>query len=320
MSSTAPLLDCEPTALTFRRDVYQGLAGDRKSLPCKYLYDHRGSQLFDAICELEEYYPTRTELSILRDNVGEIVATLPDDSVLVEPGSGSSLKTRLVLDAAKQLAAYVPVDISREHLRQSAEQLAAHYTELAILPVCADFTQPFDLPDAIDDDQTSTVYFPGSTIGNFHPDEAVELLSTWNRLSNHAALLIGFDLRKETATLEAAYDDAAGVTAKFSLNLLVRINRELDGDFRIEHFRHRARYNAEAGRIEIDIVSQRAQQVLIGERTFDFAEGEPIRTEYSYKYTIDGFAELAAEASWQLDRSWTDAQNRFAVVHFLPTE
>ncbi len=317
MNQIATLLDCEPTTKSFRRDVYRGLAAARKSLSCKYLYDLRGSLLFDAICQTSEYYLTRTELKILRDNQLEIVNCLPDASVLVEPGSGSSVKTRLLLDAATQLDAYIPVDISREHLQQTADSLASTYPGLAILPVCADFTRPFDLPADIDDDQTSTIYFPGSTIGNFHPDEAVALLRTWNQLSSRAALLVGFDLQKDAATLEAAYDDASGVTAKFSLNLLARINRELNGDFRVEQFRHRARYNGEAGRIEIDIVSQRSQRVTVGDRTFSFSEGEPIRTECSYKYTIDGFAALASQAGWKLDRSWTDSQERFAVVHFL---
>ena len=295
----------------------KGLSQRAKSLPCKYFYDDRGSRLFDQICDLDEYYVTRTEISILERFADEIGHCLPSRSAVLEPGSGSSIKTRLLLDHAKHLSSYVPVDISREHLERAAQRLAAAYPHLAVLPVCADFTQEFDLPAQLTDEVPVTVFFPGSTIGNFEPADARRLLARLAGMVHRGGgLLIGVDLQKPRTVLEAAYDDSQGITSEFNLNLLSRINRELDADFNIDSFQHSARYNELLGRIEIYLVSLCDQQVTIADRQFAFTSGEEICTEYSHKFTVDGFVELARTAGWQFDRVWTDPREWFAVLHF----
>lgn len=311
------LLDLEPTVAVFLDDVVEGLSQSPKCLPCKYFYDERGSQLFDQICELDEYYLTRAELSVMRQYAGEMAEQIGPEVMLVEYGSGSSIKTRLLLDHLPDPVAYVPVDISREHLEQTAKALAEDYPHIEVLPVCADFTQEFDLPVSVREPSHAAVYFPGSTIGNFTPDEASELLGYIAPLcGTGGGLLIGIDLQKDVGTIEAAYDDAQGVTADFNLNLLRRINRELGGDFRLDRFRHRAVYNPRLGRVELGLASQCRQQVDVAGESFTFEKGEEIRTEYSHKYTIDGFADLAAEVGLTLRRRWTDEASRFAVLHF----
>jgi dimethylhistidine N-methyltransferase len=280
------------------------------------LYDQQGSELFDQICEVDDYYLTRTELQIMRDNIADMSRELSAAAWLVEPGSGSSLKTRLLIEYMRELQGYVPVDISREHLLATAKQLGKRYPQLPIQPLHADFTQPFQLPAKNIGRSEAVVYFPGSTIGNFHRHEASELLDNWRRLAKSTQLLIGIDLKKSPQILEAAYDDSQGVTASFSLNLLDRINRELDGDFDVEHFEHRAVYNDQLGRIEIDIISSKRQTISLGHRTYEFAAGEPIRTEHAYKYTIDDFASLAAQSGWKLRAEWTDRAAKFAVLLF----
>lgn len=299
----------------FRDDVIRGLSESKKELHCKYFYDERGSRLFDQICELPEYYPTRTEAKIMRQNADAIGQRIGDDAVLVEYGSGSSTKTRLLLDHLADQRAYLPVDISDEHLLRTADQLRLDYPNLQIDPIVADFTVGFDLPDAY---QTTpvTVYFPGSTIGNLRPDAAVNLLSEIaKQCHSGGGLLIGFDLDKSPQTLVAAYDDSAGVTAKFNLNLLSRINRELDGDFDLEQFAHVAIYNEEHSRIEIYIESQTQQTVTIGDVDITFAEGERIFTEYSHKYSVDQFTSMAEQAGFATDEVWTDENDLFAVMH-----
>lgn len=299
----------------FRDDVLQGLAKTKKELHCKYFYDERGSQLFDQICELPEYYPTRTEASIMRQNADAIGRRIGDDAVLVEYGSGSSTKTRLLLDHLSDQRAYLPVDISEDHLLRTADQLRLDYPDLDIHPIVADFTVGFDLPDEFETTPV-TVYFPGSTIGNLRPDAAVDLLSQIaKQCHSGGGLLIGFDLDKSPETLVAAYDDAAGVTAKFNLNLLSRINRELGGDFDLDQFAHVAVYNKDHSRIEIYIESLCDQQVSIGDTQINFAEGERIFTEFSHKYAIDQFTVMAKQAGLVADECWTDQDNLFAVMH-----
>jgi dimethylhistidine N-methyltransferase len=310
------LLDLEPTTAAFLDDVVNGLSQSPKCLPCKYFYDERGSELFDRICELDEYYLTRTELAIMRRFAGEMAEQIGPEVMLVEYGSGSSIKTRLLLDHLPDPVAYVPVDISRDHLEQTAAILAEDYPHLEVLPVCADFTQEFNLPVSVREPSHVAVYFPGSTIGNFTPDEALQLLRQLAALcGTGGGLLIGIDLQKDVDTIEAAYDDADGVTADFNLNVLRRINDELGGDFRLDRFCHRAVYNPRLGRVELGLVSQCRQEVDVAGESFAFEEGEEIRTEYSHKYTIEGFADLAAGVGLTLRRHWTDDASRFAVLH-----
>ena len=241
--------------------------------------------------------------------------------MLVEYGSGSSTKTRILLDHLTAPVAYVPVDISRVHLQDSANGLAELYPKTEVLPVCADFTQKFNLPLSSEPPTHNAVYFPGSTIGNFMPDAAREMLARIVDLCGcGGGLLIGVDLQKDADIIEAAYNDSSGVTAKFNLNLLDRINRELDGDIRVDQFRHRAKYNQQLGRVEIDLVSQCHQAITIGSHLFNFAKDEAIRTEYSHKYTIEGFGKLASTVGLTLRRHWTDEHNRFAVLHLAIQE
>ena len=301
----------------FRRDVLVGLARDQKQLPSKYFYDERGSRLFEAICELDEYYLTRTELDIMRRFAPEMGAQIGAGVMLVEFGSGSGTKTRILLDHLPDPVAYVPVDISGEHLRRTAGQFAEDFPQIEVLPVEADFTRPFALPKSERTPSHAAVYFPGSTIGNFPREQVAQLLQRIAPLcGGGGGLLIGIDLQKEVRVMEAAYNDRGGVTAEFNLNLLRRINRELRGNFGLEQFRHRAEYDPDANRIEMFLVSEIDQRVAIGDHTFDVHAGERILTEYSHKYTIDGFAALAGEAGLSLHRQWTDERGYFGVLHF----
>lgn len=309
---------CDEDDSGFKSDVLEGLAQSPKSLPCKHFYDQRGSELFDQICELPEYYPTRTELAIMREHADEIAAAIGPGVALVEYGSGSSVKTRLLLDALPEPVAYVPVDISEEHLNAAAERLASAYPAIDVVPVAADFTKSLSLPSLPREASHAAVYFPGSTIGNFLPKDAAHLLTQIASLvGTGGGLVIGIDLKKDTAVLEAAYNDAAGVTAEFNKNLLKRINRELDADVAVEGFEHRAVYDDDAGRISISLVAEEQQSVVIAGEAIDFAAGEAIHTEYSHKYTVEGFAELAATAGLQLRKAWTDPQQWFAVLHLV---
>lgn len=315
--SEPTLLDQEPSHGSFLEEVLDGLRQTPKSLPSKYFYDQRGSQLFDQICGLDEYYVTRTELSIMQEYAPQMAEQIGRGVMLVEYGSGSSVKTRLLLDHLQDVAAYVPVDISRKHLAQTSNALSRSYPELEVLPVCADFTTHFDLPTPSSQPTHCAVYFPGSTIGNFDRRGARRLLAKIVPLCGAGGgLLIGVDLQKSRETLEAAYDDAEGVTAEFNLNLLRRINRELDGTFQLEAFRHQARYNAEHGRVEMLLESTVDQVATVSGRPFRFAARETICTEHSHKYTVQGFARMAAEVGLTLRSQWTDDANRFAVLHF----
>ncbi|HEX7487624.1 MAG TPA: L-histidine N(alpha)-methyltransferase, partial [Anaeromyxobacteraceae bacterium] len=290
----------------FLADVLAGLSRPQKEIPCKWLYDARGSALFEHICDLEEYYPTRTELGIMEGQVRSMVELLGPGCALVEYGSGSGLKTRLLLEHLRP-AVYVPVDISAPALAATSERLARACPEVPVFPVCADFTKPLDLPLDGVGARRRCVYFPGSTIGNFHKPEMVGFLGEVARQCGPGGgLLIGVDLRKERLVLERAYDDARGVTAAFNQNVLVRANRELGADFRLDRFRHEAVWDDRLGRVEMHLVSTAEQAVRVGGRLFRFALGESIWTESSYKYELREFAVLAALAGWRCERVWTD--------------
>jgi L-histidine N-alpha-methyltransferase len=301
----------------FVADVLKGLREQPKRISPIYFYDARGSVLFDQICELPEYYPTRTETSILTGQGDEIARCIGDDALLVEFGSGSSIKTRLLLDRLPELAAYVPVDISRSHLLNAAQKIAAAYPHIEVLPVCADFTQPFQVPQPAKAARRNVVFFPGSTIGNFDPPQALNLLRVMHDVAGPGGgLVVGADLVKDPARLVLAYDDAKGVTAAFNLNVLVRLNRELQTNFDVASFRHRAVWNAKASRIEMHLVSTRAQRIRLAGEYVDFAAGEPIVTEHCHKYTVSGFAAKAADAGWAARACWLDERGDFS-VHYL---
>ncbi len=315
MSQTA-LVDCAPRRSDFRHDVLSGLSRHPKTLPCKYLYDERGSQLFERICELEEYYPTRTEISILRKHGADIADAIGTGCALIEYGSGSGLKTEILLARLDEPNVYFPVDISREHLRYSAAALEEKFPEIAVVPVYADFTREFDLPPSLVNGSRRTVYFSGSTIGNFEVEESVDILRGMARLCGPGGgLLIGVDLQKDPTVLEAAYDDAEGVTREFNKNLLHRANAELAADFDVTQFHHRAIYNAERARIEMHLESRCDQRVTVAGRTFQFAAGETIHTENSHKYTLQSFADIAARAGWQVEKVWTDDRRYFSLQY-----
>lgn len=299
----------------FRMAVLEGLSRRQKAIPSRYFYDERGSALFDQICALDEYYPTRTEVAILKTCCGEIGRMLPSETAVIEMGSGSSHKVRPLLDALKTPSAYVPVDISREHLIASARALARQYPQLAVIPVWSDFAQSVAMPDL--PATSRLIFFPGSTIGNFTPEAAAALLAGWSRhigLGGH--LIIGVDLKKDPERLQAAYDDSAGVTAAFNLNLLARVNRELGATFDLGAFTHRAVYDAVKGRVEMHLVSSTDQRVRVDDRAFSFAAGETIHTENSYKYSIAEFQDLARAAGYHPLAVFTDSATLFS-VHVL---
>ena len=303
----ADLGDCP-----FRRDVMAGLSATPKSVPAKYFYDAAGSDLFEQITALPEYYPTRTEIALLGRVAPEIARHIRPASALVEFGSGASVKTRLVLDAAPQLGAYVPIDISETALSQAAKAIAADYPDLRVSPIAGDFTKPMALPEAIRA-RPVVGFFPGSTIGNFTPDEASALLArARNLLGDGASFLVGADLVKPIEILLAAYDDSQGVTAAFNKNLLVRINRELDGDFDLDAFDHRAVWNAVDSRIEMHLVSRRQQDVRVAGTLVRFDEGETIHTENSYKFTQPMFADIARRGGWRVETEWVSDAQPFA--------
>jgi dimethylhistidine N-methyltransferase len=296
--------------------VLAGLRSTPKRLSPAYLYDQRGSQLFEAICELPEYYLTRTETGILARYAAEMAECIGEQALLLEPGSGSSRKTRLLLDALTDLAAYVPVDISRTHLLEAAHALQAAYPRLEVLPVCADFTQGFTVPPSRRPPSRVVVFFPGSTLGNFDAPEAIRLLELMRRAAGAGGgLLVGVDLAKDPAVLERAYNDAAGVTAAFNLNLLVRLNRELAADFDPGSFRHEAVWMPAQSRIEMRLVSAHRQSVHLAGESVEFAAGEGLVTEHCHKYSAESFASQARTAGWTPRRSWRDARGYFSVQY-----
>ena len=302
----------------FLNDVLSGLGRREKELQCKYFYDERGSQLFDQICELDEYYLTRTEQWIMDRYVADMAGQIGQDVMLIEFGSGSSVKSQTLLSALQDPVAYVPVDISEEHLLNTAEQLKTMYPEVEILPIVADFTKDFDLPSTKRKPSHAAVYFPGSTIGNFTTDQAAGMLARFAKLLGpQGGLLIGIDLQKDPEIINLAYNDSEGTTAEFNLNLLHRINRELGGNFDVDQFEHRSVYSEASGRVEIFIDSCIEQTVTIAGTKFKFEAGESILTEYSHKYRVDGFAELAASCGFSLHKTWSDDEQLFAVLHLV---
>jgi len=309
--------DLAPGEASFRDAVLCGLARARKAIPCKFFYDARGSWLFEEICQLPEYYPTRTEIAILEENSSDIAAQMGSHCRLIEFGSGASQKVRILLRALDRPAAYVPVDISREHLRDAAASLAEDFPSVPVIAVCADYTRPFSLPPLPGARGKRVGFFPGSTIGNFEPDAAVAFLANYaSVLGPGGEMLIGVDLKKDSEILDAAYNDRAGVTAAFNLNLLERINRELDGDLDIDQFEHVAFYNEAEGRVEIYIRSLPDQEARIAGRRFCFAKDELTHTEYSYKYSVEEFRALAADAGFRPVDTWTDPAELFSVHYF----
>ena len=302
----------------FLNDVVEGLSKvpGKRYIPSRYLYDELGCELFEAICDTPEYYPTRTELAIMRRDAATMAEVCGPNCRIVELGSGASIKTEMLLDALDRPAMYVPVDIAPEYLGPAVEKLTLRYPSLAIDPVCADFAQPFDLPKAGDFDRT-IVYFPGSTIGNFTRDAALKLLSNMRELTGpEGGVLVGMDLKKDVGLLVAAYNDAQGVTKSFTHNVLTRMQRELDADLDDTKFEHFARYNVDEGRIEIYLCSTADQQIKVGQHEFEIAEGELINTEYSYKYDLGDVQRMATDAGIAMTHAWLDELNWFGVFFF----
>ena len=310
--------DLAPEPDDFMAEVLKGLGEEQKTLPCKFFYDERGSQLFDEICELPEYYPTRTEIALLNEIGGELAAKIGPQAHIIEYGCGSVKKIRPMLDALHDPVAYVAVDISRDHLLDAAQQLAADYPDTEVHAVCADFMKPFDVrPPSRRPDARRVGFFPGSTLGNFvHPEAEQLLANAVELLRPGGAMVIGIDLKKDVDILHAAYNDSQGVTAAFNLNLLHRINAELGADFEIEKFRHRAHYNEKAGRVEMHLYSTADQSVRLNGCAFDFAAGESIHTENSHKYGIEEFRDIARGAGFEPDYVWVDDAELFS-IHYL---
>ena len=296
-------------------EVLRGLQGQTKTLPPKLFYDARGAQLFERICELDEYYLTRAELEILETHAPEIAALAGRRAALVEYGSGAALKTRLILDALDEPVAYLPIDVSREQLERVASELSASYPNVVVMPICADYTQAVDLP-RLPNVGRRVAFFPGSTIVNFHPTEASAFLHRVRRaIGPEGAMILGVDRRKDIETLNAAYNDPVGVTAEFNLNMLRRLNRELDADFNVGRFRHRAWFNDEASRMEMHLESVEPQVVTVAGVPIRFARGETIWTESSYKYDVPRLERVVSAAGFAIQRLWTDKRNRFWVAY-----
>ncbi len=311
------ILDLEPATSDFLAEAIAGLSNQPPTLPSKYFYDEAGADLFLKICELPEYYITRTELGILQEHAPEMAASIGANAELVGFGTGAGVKTRLLLQQLENPIAYVPVDISKQRLTDSAIALQRIMPDLEILPVCADYLQPIKLPTPKCTPDHVAVYFPGSTIGNLEPATALDFLRRVCRLCGRSGgLIIGVDLQKARDILEPAYNDRAGVTADFNRNLLLRANRELGANFILPCWRHRAIYNEQEGRVEMHLVSETDQVVRLGDQRFAFAANDKIITEYSYKHTPEGFAQLARSAGFKLAQTWTDAEQLFAVFHF----
>ena len=317
VAALTSFIDHHPPLEDFRGAVVHGLSLPQKALPSKFFYDEAGSALFDEICQLEEYYPTRTEIGILRAQADEIAALAGPRRQLVEFGSGSSVKSRILLETLDDLAAYLPIDISREHLLRSATDLAAAFPTIEVIAVCADYTAALDLPVARRDPEARRLgFFPGSSIGNFTPERATDFLANAATVLAGGSLLVGVDLKKDSRILDTAYNDSRGVTAAFNLNLLARINRELGGNFDLDAFEHRAFYSQQYGRVEMHLRSTRQQSARIHGGAFSFSENETIHTENSYKYTIGEFQSVARRAGFSPERVWSDVDRLFS-IHYL---
>jgi dimethylhistidine N-methyltransferase len=310
------LHDLSPGQTASVDEVLRGLCSPQKELPCKLFYDDSGSDLFEQLTRLDEYYPTRAELRIMRTAASEMASRLGQQCLVIEYGSGTSLKTRVLLDQLQRPAGYIPIDISREQLRQSASALASAYPGLAVLPVCADYTASLELPRELPDCARRVAYYPGSTIGNFVPEDARRFLAKIARVCGpEGGLLIGVDLKKDPLMLHRAYNDALGITAAFNLNILRRLNRELAANFVPDQFRHYAFYNPVFARVEMHLISLVEQSVWVGNVNIHFDPGESIWTESSYKYTPREFARLAAAAGWRVEQIWTDDRALFSVQY-----
>lgn len=316
-SSGGALVHSSAEAANFFNQTIAGLSRRPRTLPCKFFYDERGSQLFQRICDLPEYYVTRAELQILRLQGDNIAETLGDHIELIGLGTGAGTKTQILLQELDHPVVYMPIDISREQLENSCARFRKIFPNLTIFPICADYLELFELPLPRPPSSRSVIYFPGSTIGNFEPQAAAQFLARLTDLIDHdGGLLIGVDLQKDPAVIEAAYNDAAGVTAAFNLNLLARANRELGANFILDKWRHEAIYNRSEGRIEMYLVNDAEQTVQIGEHEFSFGRGERILTEYSYKHTPDGFARLAGKVGFRFQHLWTDTDKLFGLFYF----
>jgi len=318
LTALQPVSAAPPATSDLLSDVITGLSSDPRALPCKYFYDERGAALFQKICELPEYYVTRTELDILSRHHAEIASQIGPNVELIGLGTGAGTKTRILIKALEKPAAYIPVDISEKQLRKSTASFQKIFPKLEILPVCADYLQPVVLPSPRHKPARNVVYFPGSTIGNFEPNEALEFLRRIANVSGRGGgLLIGVDLQKDQNVIEAAYNDKDGVTAQFNLNLLAHINRETGANFDLSRWQHRAIYNSKAGRIEMYLISATDQTVRIQDQQFHFRAGEKILTEHSYKHTPEGFIALAGQAGFDFAKFWTDDARLFGVFYFV---
>ena len=314
MSEAIAITDLHPSPGDIVGDVLAGLSQTPKRLPSKYFYDRRGSELFEQITRQPEYYLTRIELQLLADSAAEIAAAVGPRAHVVEYGSGSGRKTRLLLDALDDPVAYTPIEISRSALRASVQRLDREFGDIQMLPVCADFTEPVPLPRPAREADHALVFFPGSTLGNFTDPEALRLLCAMREtMGGRGGALLGIDLQKSPDVIEAAYNDAAGITAAFTLNLLARLNRDVGSDFDLDGFEHRATYEREAGRIETFLVSRRAQAATVAGRRFHFAPGEAMQVEYSQKYTDAGFEALVAQAGLRVAHRWNDPKDWFGL-------
>jgi len=313
-SSHYRFFDQHPKIEDFRADIIQGLSAKASYISPKYFYDEIGSRLFEGICGTPEYYPTRTEVGIIRGKINEIVDVLGKNCLLIEPGSGDSYKVRLLLDALQPIA-YLPIDISKHYLQAEAKKLAAEFTWLNVHAICADFTASLELPYQVEH-TNKVAFFPGSTIGNFAPEQAVQVLQEIkNMVGKNGGLLIGVDLHKEAAILNAAYNDKQTFTERFNKNLLLRINRELAANFYLEQFRHLAFYNEQQQRIEMHLVSMQKQEVVIDDKKFQFEKEQSILTEYSHKYTVESFQQLAKRAGFESVKTWLDKDRLFSVFY-----
>lgn len=309
--------DLQPNVSNFSSEVLAGLSKQQKQIPPKFFYDGYGSKIFDQICELEEYYPTRTEMGILQQHCSDIANQIGEQSLIIEYGSGSSQKICLLLDAIKKPLAYMPIDISREHMLMASKKIAAKYPELDVLAVCADYTTEMILPSYVQPlIRKKVIFFPGTSIANLEPVEAVKLLKQSATIVGlGGGMFIGVDLRKDPQVLHAAYNDAKGVTAAFNLNLLVRMNRELEADFNLNSFNHYAFFNLKEGRIEMHLVSLKDQIVTVAGQKFKFIEGESIHTENSYKFSMEEVKDLSEECGFKLIKAWSDDSNYFSICY-----
>lgn len=318
------LFDYKPTMTHYYPAVLAGLQEKPKTLPNYFHYDEDGSNIFDEICALPHYYPTRTEVAILKNNIKSIVEAIGENAILVEYGSGSSNKTRVLLDNITDLAAYVPIDISGEYLLKVAEQLAADYPNIEVLPVCADYNAPFDVPQpqrkpTTDAAIRQVAYYPGTTIGNFHPADAVAFLEkVKQRCGKNGGFILAIDLKKDPKVIERAYNDDGGVVAKFNKNILKAVNKAVGTNFNVDQFDRIAIYNEEVGRMEMYLISRQDQTIVMGKQELALAKGERIWMDYSYKYTIEEFSELVAKAGWKVAQTWMDDKALMSILYLTP--